>query len=68
MKRFFKNHYEKVLIVIAVIFFIVLLGYIVWGIRFIAMSFDTAITTPNEGDQEIRFNINEAAEVLGPIQ
>ena len=63
MNKFLKDNYERILVVLAVLGLLVLLGYFVWGGRFLTSEFNKALRVEGRGGEVVKFNIEGAKDL-----
>ena len=64
MRNFFSNHYDKILIVLAILFMATVVFMYVWGANFLFGSFNSSTELKNASGGFVHFNI-EGARNLG---
>jgi flagellar biogenesis protein FliO len=64
MKRFFRTHYEKFLVLFAIIFLLALIGFYIWVAQLLMVSFNKTTDINVRGGEETHFDI-KGASALG---
>ncbi len=65
MKNFWKVHYERILIIVALVLLAVLTLLYIWGAQFLLSSFDRATDIQVVPEGITHFNVTGAAEIGG---
>lgn len=63
MRDFFKNHYDKVLLALALVLVAVLVVFYGWGARFLVTSFNKVDELRPDTGGEAHFEIDKAARL-----
>ncbi len=63
MKIFFREHFDKILIIFAGIFLTVILMFYIWGARFLVLSFNESTELKSFDGEAAHFNIEKASQL-----
>ncbi len=64
MKNLFRNYYDKILVILAVVFMVAVVFVYIWGAGFLVENFNNATELKNANNNTAHFNI-ESAKNLG---
>jgi len=57
MSKFLKDNYERVLVILAFTGLLILVGYFVWGGRFLTSSFNKALRVEGGNKEVVKFDL-----------
>ena len=60
MKNLFNNYYDKILIILAVVFMAGIIFLYIWGVEFLFQNFNKATELGGGGGGGVHFNIEKA--------
>ncbi|MBI3589443.1 MAG: hypothetical protein HY093_03485 [Candidatus Liptonbacteria bacterium] len=63
MKNFFRNQYDKILVLMAVVFLVGLTIFYVWGARFLVVGFNRTTEIKGGPEDLVHFDVGGAAKL-----